>query len=81
MLLCAIATVLLWFLNDLLLAIRKFWSTFIGNVLALIVAIPLTILFVNLFNMNGVSFTGIAAYGLSCVVSFAMLVHAVKKLH
>lgn len=56
----AVLTGFMWFLNDLLIALRGFKSALMGNVVALVAVIPsLSLVFV--FDMNGVS--------LACLVS------------
>lgn len=70
----SIETAYVWFINDLLVALRVFKGSFIGNALALIASIPLTFPLVNEFNMNGVSFVGIIAFGISALTMTAFLI-------
>lgn len=63
------ATAFLWFFGDLLITLRNFRANFIGNVVALIAVIPLSIVCVNIWGMNGVSFAGIGA----CLAGVAYL--------
>lgn len=66
------ATAFLWFFGDLLIALRDFKANFIGNVVALVAVIPLSVVCVNVWDMNGVSFAGIGA----CVAGVAYLTFA-----
>lgn len=68
-LLSTVATAFLWFVGDLLIALRNFKANFMGNVVALVAVLPLSILCVNLWDMNGVSFAGAAA----CLCGVAVL--------
>ena len=70
----AMVTAFVWFLNDVLVAIRDFKGSFIGNMAAAMSSIPLTLYFVPLFDMNGVSFASLAAYGLSALIMLAYLI-------
>ena len=69
----AMVTAFVWFLSDVLVAIRDFKGSFIGNMAAAISSIPLTLYFVPLFDMNGVSFASLAAYGIGVLVMLACL--------
>lgn len=62
-------TAFLWFFGDLLITVRDFRANFMGNVLALVAVVPLSVLCVNLWGMNGVSFAGAGA----CLVGVAYL--------
>ena len=68
-LISTLATAFLWFFGDLLITVRDFKANFVGNVLALAVVIPLSIVCINLFGMNGVSFAGAGA----CIAGVAYL--------
>lgn len=75
----AMVTAFVWFLNDVLVAIRDFKGSFIGNMAAAISSIPLTLYFVPLFDMNGVSFASLAAYGFGALIMLACLVAALLR--
>ncbi len=75
----AMVTAFVWFLNDVLVAIRDFKGSFIGNIAAAASSIPLTLYFVPLFDMNGVSFASLAAYGVGALVMLACLVAALLR--
>lgn len=76
---CALVSAYVWFLNDLLVAFRQFKGSFIGNMVAAAVSIPATFFFVVNWDMNGVSFTGIASYGIGAVVMAFFIVAALRK--
>lgn len=68
-LLSTVLTAFLWFFGDLLIAVRDFRANFAGNVAAFVAVLPLSVVCVDLWDMNGVSFAGAAA----CVVGVAVL--------
>ena len=72
---CSMITAYVWFLNDVLVALRHFKGSFIGNVCAAALSIPAACTFIPQFGMNGVSFATIAAYTIS---AFIMLVTLLK---
>ena len=71
-------TAFLWFIGDLLIALRDFRAYFIGNVVALVSVIPLSVFCVNIWDMNGVSFAGSGACILGVIVLAFFLAHALK---
>ena len=79
MLICSLFTVLLWFANDLLVAMRKVIESFIGNAAAALLALAFSFYFVPNFSMNGVSFTGILGYGLAFVFSLCFIIYTLKS--
>ena len=78
MIACTVITAFLWFLSDLLIVERDFKGNFIGNALSFVCTIPATYLLVNQFDMNGVSFAGIAAYGVGSVYLLVKLLTNAK---
>lgn len=66
-------TAYLWFFGDLLITLRDFRGYFIGNVVAFLVVIPLSFVCVNAWDMNGVSFAGVAACFVGVCVLLAFL--------
>ena len=68
-LISTLATAFLWFFGDLLITVRDFKANFVGNVLSLVVVIPLSIVCINLFGKNGVIFAGAGA----CIAGVAYL--------
>ncbi|MDO4443472.1 MAG: lipopolysaccharide biosynthesis protein [Slackia sp.] len=73
------ATAFLWFFGDLLITLRNFRANLIGNVIALVAVIPLSIVCVNTWGMNGVSFAGIGACIAGVVYLSFALVSTIKK--
>ena len=69
----AMVTAFVWLLNDVLVAIRDFKGSFIGNIAAAASSIPLTLYFVPLFDMNGVSFASLIAYGIGALIMLGCL--------
>lgn len=67
--LCAVLTGLMWFVNDLLIALRNFRSTFIGSAAALAASAVSTVPSIALLGLNGVT----AATALACAVSIAIM--------
>ena len=70
MIISAVIAAYLWFLSDLLIAIRDFRGNFIGNAASLVVAVACMVPFVAAWGMNGVSFT-VAASSLAGAVAMA----------
>jgi len=77
---CTIITAYLWFFNDLLIAIRQFKGAFVGNAIALIVTLIVTIPVVNTFGANGVSFTNIIAFAVGTLVLTYYLLAAIRGM-
>lgn len=75
----AMVTAYVWFLNDVLVVIRDFKGSFIGNMVAVLSSIPLALYFVPLFNMNGVSFATLVSYGIGVFVMATRLVSIFTK--
>ena len=71
--LLSLETAYIWFINDLLVALRVFGGSLIGNVAALAVAVVVTFPLVDCFGMNGVSFAGIVAFGACAIIMTAFL--------
>lgn len=69
----AILTAYLWFINDLLITIRNFKGGFVANVIASGVAFVVCWGFIDFFGMNGVSFTGIIAYAIGIMVGVCFI--------
>lgn len=68
----SVATAFLWFFGDLLITIRCFRGNFIGNLVAFAAVLPLSVVCVNFWGMNGVSFAGAAAclFGAAVMAAF-----------
>ena len=69
----ALTTGLMWFVNDLLTAVRDFRGTFIGGIVSFVAAIVSMRPFIATFGMNGVTYTGILSCVLSLIVMSAFL--------
>lgn len=67
--LCSALTACVAFLGDLLVAMRDMRDNLVGNVAACVVSVPATLLLVNAFGMNGVSF----AISVSYLVGIAIM--------
>ena len=76
---CTAVTAYVWFLNDLLVALRHFRGSFIGNTCAFALTIPAAFWFIPLFGMNGVSFAIILAYGASATIMLVCLIWILHK--
>lgn len=70
---CTAITAYVWFLNDILVAIRHFKGSFIGNICAVILSVPTAFFLIPIYGMNGVSFATILAYGISAIVMLVCL--------
>ncbi|WP_075888878.1 lipopolysaccharide biosynthesis protein [Actinomyces provencensis] len=69
-----------WFFSDLLVALREFKASFIGNVVSVLVALPASYFFVREWTMNGVSFTGILASGVGAAIMLGHLMILFRRL-
>lgn len=77
-LISTVATAFLWFFGDLLIALRDFKANFMGNVIAFLVVLPLSVVCVNIWDMNGVSFAGATACIVGVVVLLFFLLRDIK---
>lgn len=75
----AMITAYVWFLNDLLIAVRDFRGNLIGSIVPLVVALVCMVPFVQWWGMNGVSFTAIASYLAAAVSMGASFLACLKK--
>lgn len=66
---CAVITGFMWFINDLLMALRNFRATLIGALVALAVSVCLMIPSITAFDLNGVTITTTA----SCVAAIVYM--------
>lgn len=66
--LCTFITAFAWFMNDLLLSLRDYKASFLGNAAATIASLAITVPMVNRFGMNGVSFVGVVSYAVAVAV-------------
>ena len=67
--LCAVVTGLMWFVNDLLIALRGFRATLIGSIIALVVSLLVMVPAVGALGMNGVTAANVS----SCLASTAFM--------
>ncbi len=66
---CAVVTGLMWFVNDLLIALRGFRATLVGSLVALAVSLLVMVPAVGALGMNGVTVANV----LSCLSSAALM--------
>lgn len=71
--LCTFITGFTLFANDLLISIRDFTASLVGNVVATAVSLLLSVPMVDAFGMNGVSYCGIAGYGIGALLMMILL--------
>ena len=76
--LSTVLTAFLWFFGDVLIAVRCFRGTLLGNLAAFAAVLPLTFVCVRAWDMNGVSFAGAGACMVGVLVLAAYLTHAVR---
>lgn len=69
MVLTAVLTGLMWFVNDLLIALRNFKSTFFGSIAALAASVASTVPSIAALGLNGVT----CATALSCLAGIAVM--------
>ena len=77
--LSTILTAFLWFFGDLLITLRNFKANFIGNIVALVSVLAVTFPFVNLWDMNGVSFAGAVACLAGVLTLLGFLIATVRR--
>ncbi|WP_303323861.1 lipopolysaccharide biosynthesis protein [Actinomyces radicidentis] len=78
--LCTFTTAFAWFMNDLLLALRDFKASFLGNVAATVVTLLCYRFMVDTFGMNGVSWGGVVSYAVAVIVLALFLVVDYRRL-
>ena len=69
----------IWFLNDASTAVRCFRGNFVSNFATLIASIAASVPFISLWDMNGVSFTTMAAFVVGIVILIAFLIWHCKR--
>ncbi len=77
--LTTLLTAFLWFFGDVLIALRDFRGTLVGNVVAFVAVLPLTFACVGAWDMNGVSFASSGACMLGVLVLSIYLARAVRE--
>lgn len=78
--LCTFVTAFAWFMNDLLLSLRDYKASFLGNVVATAVSLVVTVPIVDLFGMNGVSWVGVGSYLMAVLSLVVFFVRDCKRL-
>lgn len=73
-------TAFAWFMNDLLLALRDFKASFLGNAAAAVVTVASSTIIVDAFGMNGVSWVGVLSYGVAVLVLLGFLARDYRRL-
>ncbi|NGM17168.1 polysaccharide biosynthesis protein [Eggerthellaceae bacterium zg-893] len=68
MIISALIAAYMWFLNDLLIAVRDFKGNFFGNAASLVAALCCMVPFIMTWDLNGVTFTAIASSVVGIVV-------------
>lgn len=79
-LLCTFVTAFAWFMNDLLLAMRDYVGSFSGNAIAALVTVVISSFLVDRFGMNGVSWVGVASYGVAVLTLSVFFVRDYRRL-
>lgn len=74
------ATAFLWFFGDLLITLRSFRGNFVGNVVALILVVPLSVACIYLWGMNGASIATAAACLVGSLIMAAYLARAIQSI-
>lgn len=75
----ALPTAYIAFASDLLISIRSISFNMIINVLVFVISIPLTLLFVDSFGMDGVSASVGIAYGFGSIVMIVGMLNSMKS--
>lgn len=74
--LCAVVTGLMWFVNDLLIALRGFRATLVGSLVALAVSLAAMVPAIGALGLNGVTVANL----LSCLASCAVMLVSLARL-
>ncbi len=82
LIICAVLTAFMWFLNDLSQAFREFKIATIGDVLSLVVSASLMLPLVSRFSLNGVTLVAICACCISITfMAIALMRKITKRFH
>lgn len=76
---CTFVTAFSWFLNDVMVSLRNYKASFVGNIAAVLTSLATFRVFISTQGMNGVSITGIISYAVSIVVLIIFLIVGLKK--
>ncbi len=74
--LCAVLTGSMWFINDLLISLRDFKGTFMGSAASLLASVACIVFCVHTFGMNGVTVASI----LSCIAGMAVMGYRLARI-
>ncbi len=77
---CTLVTGFSLFMNDLLISLRDYRASLLGNAVATVVSLVSAVPMVNLLGMNGVSVCGILGYGAGTVVMTVLLMRDYVRL-
>lgn len=69
-----------WFLDNILVALRCFRGSFLCNMAALVVSLAAAVPFISQWDMNGVSFTCIAAFAAGILIAGYYLVKLLRSM-
>ncbi len=78
LLVSAILTGYVWFLNDLLIALRNFKAVLVSSIAELVTALALSVPLIHAFSMNGATFATIAACIICAVVMAVAFVRMIR---
>lgn len=77
LIICAVLTAFMWFLNDLSQAFREFKIATIGDCLSLVVSVSLMVPLISAYDLNGVTYVAISA---SCISILFMSICLIKRM-
>lgn len=77
---CTFVTAFAWFMNDLLLTLRDYRASFLGNAIATVVSLVVTVPLVDALDMNGVSWVGVASYAVAVASLCLLLARDVRRM-
>lgn len=78
--LCTVITAYLWFMSDLFVSIRCFRENFAANLISVIASLAASFPCVSIWDMNGVSYSGIIGYGAGVIVMLVCLKRILRSL-
>ena len=71
---CAMISAYVWFLSDVLVALRHFRGNFIGNVCSALLSVPMSFILIPIYGMNGVSFATFLSCGVGVLIMLSYLI-------
>jgi len=78
LLICTLLTAFVWFFSDVLILVRNLKGNLIGSLAGFVIMIPLTLLLVYYFDLNGASFAIIVAYFVTILIQLRYLVRTIR---